>query len=116
MPRCPQCNRIETDDALTFCRADGLRLVRDSDSFSHMKTVALLPDVPIAAPSVMAEALYVPAASTHLMDSKATGPTRPLIGSRRRQIAMAAIAAIIVLMLAVSVYYSLSRKNYAAID
>ena len=23
MKRCPQCNRVETDDALTFCRADG---------------------------------------------------------------------------------------------
>jgi eukaryotic-like serine/threonine-protein kinase len=27
MKRCPQCNRIETDDALVYCRADGTRLV-----------------------------------------------------------------------------------------
>src|SRR5437016_8412509 len=33
MKRCPQCNRVETDDALSFCRADGARLVADSESF-----------------------------------------------------------------------------------
>ncbi len=30
MKRCPACNRIETDDALAFCRADGTALVSDS--------------------------------------------------------------------------------------
>jgi len=27
MKRCPQCNRVETDDALAFCRVDGARLI-----------------------------------------------------------------------------------------
>ncbi|HEY2972260.1 MAG TPA: hypothetical protein VGJ48_07080, partial [Pyrinomonadaceae bacterium] len=30
MKRCPQCNRVESDDALVFCRADGTALVSDS--------------------------------------------------------------------------------------
>ena len=30
MKRCPQCNRVETDDALAFCRRDGATLVSDS--------------------------------------------------------------------------------------
>src|SRR5207253_7848299 len=30
MKRCPQCDRVETDDALVFCRADGTALVSDS--------------------------------------------------------------------------------------
>src|SRR6266550_4316856 len=30
MKRCPQCNRVEPDDALAFCRADGTPLVNDS--------------------------------------------------------------------------------------
>jgi Tol biopolymer transport system component len=30
MKRCPQCNRLETDDALVFCRTDGTALVSDS--------------------------------------------------------------------------------------
>jgi hypothetical protein len=32
MKRCPQCNRVETDDALAFCRADGTALISDSAS------------------------------------------------------------------------------------
>ena len=30
MKRCPQCNRVETDDSLVFCRTDGTSLVSDS--------------------------------------------------------------------------------------
>ena len=30
MKRCPQCNRVEADDSLTFCRTDGTPLIRDS--------------------------------------------------------------------------------------
>lgn len=30
MKRCPECNRVETDDSLVFCRADGTALVSDS--------------------------------------------------------------------------------------
>ena len=34
MKRCPQCNRVETDDALVFCRADGTALISESGSVS----------------------------------------------------------------------------------
>jgi hypothetical protein len=30
MKRCPACKRVENDDALTFCRADGAPLITDS--------------------------------------------------------------------------------------
>ena len=33
MKRCPTCNRVEADDSLAFCRADGARLVTDSWAF-----------------------------------------------------------------------------------
>ena len=32
MKRCPQCNRVETDEALKFCRVDGATLASDSSS------------------------------------------------------------------------------------
>src|SRR5262249_48952102 len=32
MKRCPQCNRVETDEALAFCRVDGTALVTDTSS------------------------------------------------------------------------------------
>ena len=34
MKRCPQCNRVESDDALVYCRVDGTALVSDSGSVS----------------------------------------------------------------------------------
>ena len=30
MKRCPQCNRVEADEALSFCGIDGTSLVEDS--------------------------------------------------------------------------------------
>ena len=41
MKRCPQCNRVETDDALAFCRADGSRLVSDSPNSESSSTLRL---------------------------------------------------------------------------
>jgi len=34
MKRCPQCNRVESDDALVYCRADGTALIGDSGPFN----------------------------------------------------------------------------------
>src|SRR5262245_14628114 len=42
MKRCPQCHRVETDEALKFCRADGATLISDSSSIdSEAGTVQL---------------------------------------------------------------------------
>jgi len=35
MKRCPQCNRVETDHELAFCRLDGAMLVSDSSSIDQ---------------------------------------------------------------------------------
>src|SRR5437588_300582 len=35
MKRCPQCYRVETDDALAFCRTDGTALVSDASSIDR---------------------------------------------------------------------------------
>src|SRR5437660_12835679 len=35
MKRCPQCDRVETDDTLAFCRADGTALVSESSSIDQ---------------------------------------------------------------------------------
>ena len=35
MKRCPQCNRVETDEALKYCRVDGATLVSDSSSIDQ---------------------------------------------------------------------------------
>jgi hypothetical protein len=45
MKRCPQCNRVETDDALVFCRADGSALANDSSSLNTEAGTAKLTSV-----------------------------------------------------------------------
>jgi hypothetical protein len=42
MKRCPQCNRVESDEALVFCRVDGIRLVSDSSSLGSEAGTAKL--------------------------------------------------------------------------
>ena len=42
MKRCPTCNRVETDEALRFCRADGVMLIDESSAIdSEAGTVQL---------------------------------------------------------------------------
>ena len=66
MKRCPQCNRIETDDALAFCRVDGTRWITDSEAFEPATAILTggrrsaelatghLPNVPsIAVPQIL---------------------------------------------------------------
>jgi TolB-like protein/Flp pilus assembly protein TadD len=42
MKRCPACNRVETDEALKFCRVDGTTLVSDSSSMGSEAGTAQL--------------------------------------------------------------------------
>src|SRR5262249_32103764 len=49
MKRCPTCNRIESNEALKFCRVDGTTLVRDTVSESESATISLPGSQPIEA-------------------------------------------------------------------
>jgi TolB-like protein len=46
MKSCPQCNRVETDEALKFCRTDGATLVSESSSLGHEAGTAKFTDDP----------------------------------------------------------------------
>jgi len=48
MKRCPECKRVENDDTLTYCRADGTPLVSDSDSVSAEAGTAKFRSAPVA--------------------------------------------------------------------
>lgn len=48
MKHCPQCNRVETDDSLAFCRADGVALINDSGSFAGDANTAKFGSTPVA--------------------------------------------------------------------
>ena len=71
MKRCPQCNRVETDDTLVFCRAEGAVLVSDSSSFGNEAGTARLGSASAATEietSVLAQ---------HATDAGASQPTGP---------------------------------------
>lgn len=72
MKRCPQCHRVETDETLKFCRADGATLVSDSAPIaSEAGTVQLGPD----AGEVHTSILPHPTDATF---NRVTGPTTSL--------------------------------------
>ena len=43
MKRCPQCHRVETDESLKFCRADGATLITESSPINGEAGTAQLP-------------------------------------------------------------------------
>ena len=75
MKRCPQCKRVETDDALVFCRADGTPLVNDSGSVSAEGGTAKFVSSPAASEI---ETSVLPQHATDAGMSRATGPTTVL--------------------------------------
>ena len=74
MKRCPQCNRIETDDALVYCRVDGAPLVSDSGAVSGDAGTAKFDSAPV---SSEIETSILPHA-TDAAISHATSPTTVL--------------------------------------
>lgn len=73
MKRCPECNRVETDEALKFCRVDGATLVSDSSPIGEAGTAQ--PGADSAASEVHTSILPH---STQANSNRATGPTTSL--------------------------------------
>ena len=74
MKRCPQCNRVETDEVLKFCRVDGTTLVSESSSLSAEAGTAQLgggPDANEVHTSILPH-------NTQANFSRPTGPTTAL--------------------------------------
>src|SRR5262245_57368562 len=122
MKRCPQCNRVESDDTLAFCRADGTALLSESLSASESKT-----GFGSANASSEIETSILPH-STDAGISRATGTTtvfdaqlglartRKLTNTKRRRVIVLAIAGLIVVALAFSLYFYRKRNSNTAID
>jgi TolB-like protein/Tfp pilus assembly protein PilF len=130
MKRCPQCQRAETDEALTFCRADGTPLVRESGPVGEHAGTPEFGSAPVAGetqtrilpPAVAAsatdEAVSRPTAPTTVLDGRrAAGGTQPLGKVKWRRAWMIAAAAIIAVALSATAYLYLSRgKDASAIN
>src|SRR5258706_16046488 len=78
MKRCPQCNRVESDETLVFCRADGTALISDSVSFSSDAGAAKFGAGPV---SSEINTSLLPHTSSAPEINRSTGPTTVLHSS-----------------------------------
>jgi TolB-like protein/Tfp pilus assembly protein PilF len=120
MKRCPQCNRVEPDNTLAFCRFDGAALVIEYGSISEdTGTVRFAaPSVATETPtSVLPQQLTNPsvvAPTTVLPSQPITTNTRQLRDSNRSLwIAVLGLLVIVGLVAGVYVYWSRSKKTTA---
>ena len=79
MKRCPQCNRVENDDTLVFCRADGTALMSDSGTVGTKAGTVKLTSAPV---SSEIETSVLPHTSTTFEINRATGPTTALAATQ----------------------------------
>jgi TolB-like protein/Tfp pilus assembly protein PilF len=122
MKRCPQCNRVETDDALVFCRADGTALVSDSSALgSEAGTAQLGPAstateiktslLPHTTEAVISRGT---APTTVLPAQPALSTTHELTKPKRRRVLIPGVL-LIAAVFTVAAYFYLTRKDKAAI-
>ena len=125
MKRCPQCSRVETDEALKFCRVDGTTLVADSPSTDPEAATVRLgsqPDASEVHTSILPH-------RTDAGITRAAGPTSTLPPptptttgtltkpkSRKAIVIAVIVTAVFAAVTAVVVMSYLSRRSSAAID
>ena len=124
MKRCPQCNRLETDDALVFCRSDGTKLISESGSTSGEAGTVKFESGPVSAE---VETSILPHTSTAPEIHRSTGPTtalplqqpknttRELTKPKQRGVVFASIG-LLVIVSAVAGYFYFSREHKPAIE
>jgi|SRR5437667_2359425 len=123
MKRCLQCNRVETDDALVFCRADGTALIIDSGSISGDAGTAKSDSAAVSSeietnilPHVTDASISRPTAQTSVLPASQTpGTTRELSKPKRLRV-LIALTALAFLVIAAAGYFYLVRKSTTAIE
>ena len=121
MKRCPQCNRVEADDTLAFCRTDGTALINDSGSVRSDMTTAQFGSGSL---SSEIQTSLLPHTSTTPEINRSTGPTtvlpasqiqettRDLTKSKQRGFVFAAVGvALVVICVLGYLYWSRGRTT-----
>jgi len=125
MKRCPQCNRLEPDDMLGYCRADGTALITDSGSVNAEAGTVKFGSAAISSEiqtSVLAQTftdagISRPSAQTTLLPSQsATQNTRDLSKPKGRKAIIAIAAVVAVALVAGLNHYRPRGKNTAQIE
>lgn len=118
MKRCPKCNRVETDDALGFCRIDGATLVTSELPGSETTTVHPGPTAASESETDMLPHYTSPGVS------RSTGPTTTFpsqrLASQTRSLSrrtpakvLLALGAILIIGLAVGGYFLFGTRRTA---
>src|SRR5215510_2591577 len=125
MKRCPQCNRVEPDEALKFCRVDGATLVDDPSSFGGEAGNAQLgasPDASEVHTSILpqrtdANINRATGSTTVRPAQPAPSVTRELSKPKRRTIVVSVlVVAVIILAAVIGGFLYFSRHNNNAIQ
>jgi TolB-like protein/Tfp pilus assembly protein PilF len=123
MKRCPQCNRVEIDEALKFCRIDGTTLISDSGSVGAEPATAKFGS---GAVSSEIETSVLP----HRTDADINRPTAPTtvlpadtslsktseLTKPKRRVILFILIAVVVSAIGIGGYFYFSRKTPAAIQ
>lgn len=123
MKRCPQCNRVETDDALVFCRADGTALISDSGPVGAEAGTVKFTSAPVSSeietsilPNVTDASINRATAPTTVLEASGTSSTTRELNKPKRRGLVFALLALLVAGIAIAGYFYFSRKNNATIQ
>lgn len=123
MKRCPQCNRVEADDNLAFCRTDGVTLINDSGSAGNAATAKFGSD-PMSSEiqtSLLPHTLTTPeinrntGPTTALPAGQIQGTTRELTKPKRRAFALS-ITGVALIVICVLGYFYLWHNRTTTIE
>jgi len=124
MKRCPQCSRVESDEALKFCRVDGTTLIDESSSLGSEAGTADLSSAPDASEvhtSILphhtsANVNRATAPTTVLPAQPGPTTTRELSKPKRRLTAIVVAVIVTVVVAAVLVNFYLAKRSAKGID
>lgn len=121
MKHCPQCNRVESDDALAFCRVDGTALISESGSITGDAGTVKCGFAPVSSeigtsilPQRTNADISRPTAPTTVLPAQPTGATSALTKPKRRTTVIAiavVITAVVAAVTAMVVDSYLSRNT-----
>jgi len=123
MKRCPQCNRLESDEALKFCRVDGTTLISDSGAVSgdagtaKFGSGAVSSDIETSVLPHRTDAdINRPTAPTTVLPATATPSTTSELTKPKRRGILFGLIAVVVLGIGIGGYFYFTRKTTAAIQ
>ena len=118
MKRCPQCNRVENDSSLNFCRVDGATLVESSSLRSEAGTAQLGPganssEVQTSLLAHNTDAQVVRDTSTALPAPPSSTATRQLNKTGGRRIVISIAASFLLMAILIGGYF-VARRSAAS--